>query len=79
MVICVPAALFFLPPRHYDELRRHVGRVCAALADWIEGIGSAADVTAAMDGLRANFLAASYRPVGLSAGSRALVRVVDFL
>jgi len=79
VVICVPAALFFLPPRHYDELRRHVGRVCAALADRIEGIGSAADVTAAMDELRANFLAASYRPVGLSAGSRALVRVVDFL
>jgi hypothetical protein len=79
VVICVPAALFLLPPRHYDELRRHVGRVCAALADRIEGIGSAADVTAAMDELRANFLAASYRPVGLSAGSRALVRVVDFL
>jgi Fusaric acid resistance protein-like len=79
VVICVPAALFFLPPRHYDELRRQVGRVCAALADRIEGISSAADVTAAMDELRANFLAASYRPVGLSAGSRALVRVVDFL
>jgi Fusaric acid resistance protein-like len=79
VVICVPAALFFLPPRHYDELRRHAAQVCAALADRIEGIGSAADVTAAMDALRANFLAASYRPVGLSAGSRALVRVVDFL
>jgi hypothetical protein len=79
VVICVPAALFFLPPRHYNELRRHAGRVCAALADRIEGISSAADVTAAMDELRANFLAASHRPVGLSAGSRALVRVVDFL
>jgi uncharacterized membrane protein YccC len=32
-----------------------------------------------MDALRANFLAASFRPVGLSAGSRALVRIVDFL
>jgi hypothetical protein len=79
VVICVPAALFFLPPRHYGALRRHVSRVCAALADRIEGTGSAEDVTAAMDGLRANFLAASYRPVGLSAGSRALVRVVDLL
>jgi len=79
VVICVPAALFFLPPRHYDELRRHVGQVCTALADRIEGIGSAANVTAAMDALRANFLAASYRPVGLSAGSRALVRIVDIL
>jgi hypothetical protein len=79
VVICVPASLFFLPPRHYDELRRHAAQVCGALADRIEGIGSAADVTAAMDALRANFLAASSRPVGLSAGSRALVRVVDTL
>jgi hypothetical protein len=79
LAICVPAALFFLPPRHYDELRRRAARVCAALADRIEGIGSAAEVTEAMDDLRANFLAASFRPVGLSAGSRALVRLVDFL
>ncbi|MGA8250929.1 MAG: FUSC family protein, partial [Mycobacterium sp.] len=79
LVMCVPAALFFLPPRHYDDLRRHAALVCAALADRIEGIGSAADTTAAMDELRANFLAASFRPVGLSAGSRALVRIVDFL
>jgi hypothetical protein len=79
VVLCVPAALFFLPPRHYGALRRHVAQVCAALADRIEGIGSAEDVTAAMDALRANFLAASFRPVGLSAGSRALVRIVDLL
>jgi uncharacterized membrane protein YccC len=79
VVICVPAALFFLPPRHYGALRRHVAQACAALADRIEGIGSAEDVTAAMNALRANFLAASYRPVGLSAGSRALVRIVDLL
>ena len=79
LAICVPAALFFLPPRHYDELRRRAARMCAALADRIEGIGSAAEVTEAMDDLRANFLAASFRPVGLSAGSRALVRLVDFL
>jgi Fusaric acid resistance protein-like len=79
VVVCVPAALFVLPPRHYGALRRHVSQVCAALADRIEGVGSAEDVTAAMDALRDNFLAASFRPVGLSAGSRALVRVVDLL
>ncbi|MGO9252953.1 MAG: FUSC family protein [Mycobacterium sp.] len=79
LVVCVPAALFFLPPRHYDELRRRAARVYAALADRVEGVGSAADVTEAMDALRDNFLAASFRPVGLSAGSRALVRVADFL
>src|SRR3984893_403539 len=49
VAICVPAALFFLPPRHYGALRRHVAQVCAALADRLEGIGSAEDVTAAMD------------------------------
>ncbi|HUO38830.1 MAG TPA: FUSC family protein, partial [Mycobacterium sp.] len=79
LVLCVPAALFLLPPRHYDELRRRAARVCGALADRIEGNGSATDVTDAMDALRANFMAASFRPVGLSAGSRALVRLVDFL
>ncbi|MEE6177157.1 FUSC family protein [Mycobacterium sp. 050134] len=79
LVICVPAALFFLPPRHHDELRRRAGRVCSALADRIEGAGSADDVTEAMNALRANFMAASSRPVGLGAGSRALVRLVDFL
>ncbi|HTX96881.1 MAG TPA: FUSC family protein [Mycobacterium sp.] len=77
--ICIPASLFLLPPRHHGELRRHAAQVCVALADRIEGIGSAAAVTAAMDALRANFLAASFRPVGLSAGSRALVRIVDAL
>ena len=32
-----------------------------------------------MNALRANFLGTDFRPVGLSAGSRALVRVVDDL
>lgn len=77
VVICVPASLFFLPSQYHDDLRRHAAEVCAALADRIEGIGS--DVAAAMDALRATFLAASFRPVGLSAGSRALLRVVDNL
>jgi len=79
LAFCVPASLFLLPPRHHGELRRHAARVCAALADRIEGSGSAAEVSQTMDALRANFLAASFRPVGLSAGSRALVRVVDDL
>jgi hypothetical protein len=77
VAICVPASLCLLPSRFHDDLRRHAAEVCAALADRIEGIDS--NVAAAMDGLRANFLAASFRPVGLSAGSRALLRVVDNL
>lgn len=79
LALCVPAALFLLPPRQYGELRRRAAKVCATLADRIDGVGSAAAVSEAMDALRTNFLAANFRPVGLSAGSRALVRLVDFL
>jgi hypothetical protein len=79
LAICVPAALFFIPPRHYGDLRRHAAQVCGALADRLDGVGSPPDLTSAMGALRSNFLAASFRPVGLTAGSRALVRVVDQL
>jgi len=79
LAICVPAALFLFPPRHHGELRRHAAAVCRVLADRIEGTTTAADLTAAMDALRANFLGTAYRPVALTAGSRALVRVVDDL
>lgn len=79
LALCVPAALFLFPPRHHGELRRHAAQVCDALADRLEGTGSVADVRTAMDALRANFFAANFRPVGLTAGSRGLVRVVDNL
>jgi uncharacterized membrane protein YccC len=79
LAICVPASLFLLPPSHHDELRRHAAQVCGALADRMEGNASAHEVAAAMNALRSNFLGADFRPVGLSAGSRALVRVVDDL
>jgi Fusaric acid resistance protein-like len=79
LAICVPAALFFIPPRHHGDLRRHAAQVCAALADRLDGVGSPAELPSAMGALRSNFFAASFRPVGLSAGSRALVRVVDQL
>jgi hypothetical protein len=79
LALAVPAAMFLLPPRHHDELRRHSAQVCRTLADRLEGKASADDVSTAMGELRANFLGADYRPVGLTAGSRALVRVVDDL
>ena len=79
LALCAPASLFLLPPRHHDALRRNAARVCAALADRIEGSGSTAEVSTSMDRLRATFLAAGSRPVGLTAGSRALMRVVDHL
>ncbi|HYZ66229.1 MAG TPA: FUSC family protein [Mycobacterium sp.] len=79
LAICVPAALFLFPPRHHDELRAYAARVCNRLADRLEGNASARDVTKAMNALDAAFLGADYRPVALTAGSRALVRVVDDL
>jgi uncharacterized membrane protein YgaE (UPF0421/DUF939 family) len=71
--------LFLFPPRHHDELRAYAARVCNRLADRLEGTGSGRDVTKAMNALDAAFLGADYRPVALTAGSRALVRVVDDL
>jgi hypothetical protein len=79
LVVCVPAALFLLPPRHHSELPRHAAQVCSALAERLEGVGSAAHVSQAMEALRANFFDADFQPVGLTAGSQALVRVVDAL
>ena len=79
LALAVPAALFLLPPRHHDELRRHAALVCRTLADRLDGVATADDVATAMGALRSNFLGADFRPVGLTAGSRALVRVVDDL
>jgi uncharacterized membrane protein YccC len=79
LAVCVPAALFLLPPRHHDELRQHAAAVCRALADCLQGTATPKDVTRAMNALWDNFIGADFRPVGLTAGSRALVRVVDDL
>jgi uncharacterized membrane protein YccC len=79
LTICVPAAMFLFPPRHHDELRANAARVCNRLADRLEGGASEREVTKAMNALDATFLGADYRPVALTAGSRALVRVVDDL
>jgi uncharacterized membrane protein YgaE (UPF0421/DUF939 family) len=77
LAVCVPAALFVFPPRHHDELRRDAARVCNRLADVLEGTAPAKEATRAMNALWESFLGADFRPVALTAGSRALVRVVD--
>ena len=79
LAVCVPAALFVLPPRHHDDLRDDAARVCNRLADVLAGTATARDATRAMNRLWATFLTADFRPVALTAGSRALVRVVDDL
>ncbi|MDF2823741.1 MAG: hypothetical protein K0R68_1149 [Mycobacterium sp.] len=79
LAVCVPAALFVLPPRHHDDLRRHAARVCGALAHHLEGHDDRRAVNRAMNALWANYVGSDFRPVGLTAGSRALVRVIDDL
>lgn len=77
--VAVPSALLLLPPTHHGDLRRHAAQVCRLLADRLTGSATAAQVTDAMTALNDNFLSADFRPVALTAGSRALVRVVDDL
>lgn len=79
LLICVPAALFVFPPRYDSELRRQAIRVCAALADRIEGTCSAQEVSAAIGALRTGFSTGAVRPITMTAGSRALIRVVPEL
>ncbi|BCI50804.1 fusaric acid resistance protein [Mycolicibacterium litorale] len=79
LAVCVPAALFLFPPRHHDDLRRHAATVCRALAECLEGRASTREVNRAMNALWENFVNTDFRPVALTAGSRALVRVVDDL
>jgi uncharacterized membrane protein YccC len=79
LAVCVPAALFILAPKDFDELRGDAAAVCAALADRLEERATDRDVNTAMNSLYARYLDSDYRPVGLTAGSRALVRVVDDL
>ncbi|WP_143696148.1 FUSC family protein [Williamsia sp. 1138] len=82
LVFSVPAALFLLPPRHHDELRERARDVCAGLAGYLDSRSAEAhpdDIAAAMDRLRQIYLGTDTRPSGLTAGSRALIRVVDDL
>lgn len=79
LLVCVPAALFLFPPRYGTELRHLAARVCTALADRLEGGGSPEKLAAAMSELQAEFMGSAFRPVALTAGSRALLRVISNL
>ena len=83
LLFCVPAALYLLPPDHHDALRRRARDVCDVLAEHIAmrdtDAASTARVTDAMNDLRQTYLGTDSRPTGLTAGSRALARVVDDL
>lgn len=83
LVFCIPAALYLLPPDHHDALRRRAREVCEVLAEHIAmsdtDTASTARVMDAMNNLRQAYLGTDSRPTGLTAGSRALARVVDDL
>jgi uncharacterized membrane protein YgaE (UPF0421/DUF939 family) len=79
LALSVPAALFLLPPRDHGKLRSHAAQVCDALADRLQHVGPTSNVTRTMEALRRNFFDADVRPVGLTAGSQAMVLVVDNL
>ncbi len=82
----VPAALLLWPPREHDALRARAAAVCAALANSLDARLSALAVHDAaqasrdtLTDLRSTFRGTTFRPVGLTTGSRALVRLVDEL
>ena len=79
LVVCVPAALFLFPPHATEELRHHAARVFTALADRLDGRGSAEETAAAMEALQTEFLGSAFRPVAMTAGARSLIRVVSNL
>lgn len=79
LAVCVPVALFVFPPSYTAELRHLAARVCTALANRLDGVGSAEETTAAMDALHTEFMGTAFRPVALTAGSRGLIRVVSNL
>ena len=88
-VLAVPLAVFLWPPRDHQRLRTASAAACGALADQLTGwsAGLAADAlrgahekagTAIAD-LRTQFRRSNVRPVGLTSGSRQLMRLPDRL
>jgi uncharacterized membrane protein YccC len=86
--VAVPAAMLIWPPSEHNNLRRFAADTCEAIADVIaaRGIGRTEDadarcerVTESLGALRKTFRGTAFRPVGLTTGSRALVRLVDEL
>jgi len=66
-------------PRHHGRTPCARGTRVQPAVVRLEGAGSEREATKTMNALYDTFLGADYRPVALTAGSRALVRVVDDL
>uniref|UniRef100_UPI003B3AC53F FUSC family protein n=1 Tax=Nakamurella sp. TaxID=1869182 RepID=UPI003B3AC53F len=87
--LSVPLAVYAWPPKDHRRLRIAAAAACGALADqlqaWSDGVdGDAIRRThdaagAAIVELRAQFRRSNVRPVGLTTGSRQLMRLPDRL
>ncbi len=87
-LIAIPLAVLIWPPADHHKLRRRGAEACAALATLLEARTNrdverapAAD-GAARDGivaLRKQFRSTTFRPVGLTSGSRVLMQLTDRL
>lgn len=86
--VAVPAAMLIWRPSEHNNLRRYAADTCQAIADVIttRAVGHTEDadalcerVSQSLGSLRQTFRGTAFRPVGLTTGSRALVRLVDEL
>ncbi len=88
-LLAVPMAVFLWPPRDHQRLRSTAAAACAALADQLAAWSAGVDpgtlrrkheaAGAAIVDLRTQFRRSNVRPVGLTAGSRQLMRLPDRL
>ena len=82
-LVCIPAALLLWPPAYHDDLRVKVAAVCRSIAALLRSSSASADEVesskAAVRSLREVYRRTETRPVGLSTGSRYLIRVIEGL
>ncbi|MEP7023463.1 MAG: FUSC family protein, partial [Actinomycetota bacterium] len=88
VAVAIPVVMLAWPPREHNDLRRYAADTCSAIADVVTarqaGQGHRGDelcarVTTALTALRRTFRGTAFRPVGLTTGSRVLIRLVDEL
>ena len=82
-LVCIPAALLLWPPAYHDDLRVKVAAVCRSIAALLRSSSVTADEVesskVAVRSLREVYRRTETRPVGLSTGSRYLIRVIEGL
>jgi hypothetical protein len=91
VVLAIPVAVLIWPPRDHDAIRVRSADACRAIAAQLRLLthpdssddgavqSATVDATTAMVALRQAFRSTTFRPVGLTTGSRLLSRLVDQL